>query len=288
MKDAFRHWLRRTISPRLLNRVNHLSHLEDRLYDLEARRAQLAEIVLRERYASLFAHPAGDEFRVFSQNGEDGILLSLLQRVGAPGKRFVEIGVEHARECNCGVLGFVLGWNGRLVEANPLSAAAARRFAERLLVGRANQVEIVETRASCANINNLIGPQPLDVLSIDVDSIDYWLWEAVTATPRVVIVEYNASFGLEPVILPRDATPHGYYHGASLTALARLGAGKGYSLVAVDSQGVNAFFVLDSVRPPSLAARQPEVLFRPHAMRCRVHSPEEQWAQVRGLPLERV
>ena len=38
----------------------------------------------------------------------------------------------------------------------------------------------------------------LDLLSIDIDGMDYWVWEAVSAcTPRVVAIEYNWLFGAD-------------------------------------------------------------------------------------------
>jgi hypothetical protein len=292
-----RRWLRRFLPPALLNRINSLSHVEDRLFDLEARRAQLAGIVLRERYANLFAPSAGSEFQVFSQNGEDAILLWILEQTGAPVKSFVEIGIENARECNTALLAFVLGWDGLMLEADPLGVAAAQRFSRRMLMGRPNGVEIRQAFVTRENVNALIGGGALGVLSIDVDGMDYWLWKAVEdAAPRVVVVEYNASMGPEESITvpyradfsAADAHPSGYYHGASLAALEKLGREKGYGLVAVDAAGVNAFFVLEAIRPETLQARSAAELFCPHLMRARRHSMEEQWALIRHLPYERV
>ena len=293
----YRRWLRRFTPPALLNRINSLSHIEDRLFDLEARRAQLAGIVLRERYADLFATGSGSEFQVFSQNGEDGILLWILQETGAPVKTFVEIGIENARECNTALLAFVLGWDGRMLEADPLGAEAAQRLSRRMLMGRPNRVEIRQAFVTRENVNALIGGGDLGVLSIDVDGMDYWIWKAVeSAAPRVVVVEYNASMGPEESITvpyradfsAAEAHPSGYYHGASLAALERLGREKGYALVAVDRAGVNAFFVLEAIRPETLHARSAAELFCPHLMRARLHSQAEQWALIRHLPYERV
>jgi hypothetical protein len=294
--NFYRRWLRRHVSPRLLNRINHLSHVEDRLFDLEARRAQLAAIVLRERYENLFAAHPGPEFQVFSQNGEDGILLWLLRETGAPVKSFVEIGTENARECNTAILAFVLGWNGLMLEADPLHVAAAQRLAGRMLMGRANRLEVRQAFVTRENINTHIGSEDPGVLSIDVDGMDYWLWKAVDTHPPIVIVEYNASFGpVESITVPYQsdfsasaAHPSRYYHGASLAALQKLGCEKGYALVAVDAAGVNAFFVRDAIRPETLAARRAPELFRPHLMRTRRHSTEEQWALIRHLPYERI
>jgi hypothetical protein len=294
---AHRKWLRRLLSPSLLNRINHLSHLEDRLVDLEARRAQLAQIVLRESHADLFAAGRGPEFQVFSQNGEDGILLWLLAQTGAPVKTFVEIGIEDGLECNTALLAFVLGWDGLMVDADARGVAAAQRLAGRMLRGRSNRVEIRQAFVTRETVNALAGGADLGVLSIDVDGMDYWLWKAVEdAAPNVVIVEYNASLGPDdPISVPyqagfsaAEAHPSGYYHGASLAALEKLGREKRYSLVAVDAAGVNAFFARDAVRPETLPARRATELFRPHLMRARLHSPEEQWALIRHLPYERV
>ncbi|HEX2062487.1 MAG TPA: hypothetical protein VHK90_17235, partial [Thermoanaerobaculia bacterium] len=72
----------------------------------------------------------------------------------------------------------------------------------------------------------------------------------VTAcSPRIVILEYNSMFGPDrSVTVPYDAefdrhAQHSMFYGASLTALTRLSARKGYRLVAVEPSGINAFFV---------------------------------------------
>lgn len=292
-----RKWLRKLLPPSLLNRVNAFSHLEDRLYELEYRCARVAAAALRAQYGGLFADPTAEEFGVFSEYGEDGILLRLLKQTGAPAKRFAEIGVETARECNTAILGFVLGWDGVMLEADPLRAAAAEKLVRRMLKGRGNRIQVRRVLVTPDNIDALLGDSELGVLSIDVDGMDYWLWKAVHSTrPRLVVIEYNASFGPEAALtIPyqahfsaASAHPSGYYHGASLAALEKLGREKGYDLVAVCSAGVNAFFVRQDIRPEDLpVARAPEI-YRPHAARCRKHSPQEQWELIRHLPYEQV
>ena len=299
MKHLYRSLLRRMVRPRTLSRINHLSHVDDRLNEVEAARARLAEIVLRERNPSLFASdlPDAREFSIFSQNGEDGILLWLLEQSGAPEKTFVEIGVENARECNTALLGFVLGWNGLMVDADPLGADAARRFAANMLRRKPNRVEIRQEFVTAENINRVIteaGFQgQLGVLSIDVDGVDYWLWKALTeVSPRVVVIEYNASFGAEASItVPykpdfdcRREHPSGYYHGASLAALEKLGRELGYVLVAVDFRGVNAFFLRKDNCPPALDGKTAAELFRPHFERSKTVPPQDQWAAIQDLP----
>ena len=293
----YRAWLRRHLPPSLLRTVNNLSHLDDRLFDAETRRAQLARVVLRERFPALCADSEGDEFQVFSQNGEDGLLLGILAKMAVVSRNFVEIGVEDGLECNTAVLGFVLGWDGVMVEGEALRAAAARKLAARMLVGRANRVEVRQAFVTAQNVEDIVGSGPLGVLSIDVDGMDYWLWKAVPdEAADVVVIEYNASMGRErAVTVPYDAEfsamqahASGYYHGASLAALEKLGRAKGFSLVAVDAAGVNAFFVHDRVRPQSLPARNAAEIFRPHRMRLRNHTESEQWEIISRMPYETV
>jgi len=109
------------------------------------------------------------------------------------------------------------------------------------------------------NVNDLLRDHGLtgeiDLLDIDIDGIDYWVWQAIeSVTPRVVVVEYNADFGFERAVtvpydprFDRHKTAEHRYYGASLRAFERLGAQRGYRLVAIEPRGVNAFFVRHDV-----------------------------------------
>ncbi|MDR0675911.1 MAG: hypothetical protein LBF97_02590, partial [Elusimicrobiota bacterium] len=109
------------------------------------------------------------------------------------------------------------------------------------------------------NINNIETifeknsiPIEFDLLSIDVDFNDYYLWEAINLyKPRVVIIEYNSSLGQHnTLVVPykRDKVWDGTgYFGSSLKALENLGIKKGYSLVGCNSIGSNAFFVRSDI-----------------------------------------
>ena len=99
-----------------------------------------------------------------------------------------------------------------------------------------------------------------DLLVIDIDGNDYWIWESVASRhrPRVVVDEHNATMGpRRHWVMPYNAN-HRWDetcgHGASLTALAALGSRLGYTLIGCDSQGVNAFFVVSRPSAPALPA----------------------------------
>jgi hypothetical protein len=90
----------------------------------------------------------------------------------------------------------------------------------------------------------------VDLLSIDLDGVDYWIWSALTVvTPRVVIIECQDIWGADrSVTVPyspdfRRPGPGYDYCGASLPALVKLGRQKGYRLVGTNRYGYNAIFV---------------------------------------------
>jgi len=106
------------------------------------------------------------------------------------------------------------------------------------------------------NINGLLEQEgfagELGLLSIDIDGMDYWVWDRITAVdPTIVVVEYNATFGkTRAVTVPYDAAfqrakAHysNLYWGSSLAAFYLLGQTKGYALVGCNSAGNNAYFV---------------------------------------------
>ncbi len=191
------------------------------------------------------------ELRVFSQNGEDGVLAEILARVGVGERFFVEFGVESGREGNCVYLADVAGWQGLFMDCDD------DFFAELECKYRAEErVRTVRAMITPENVQELFVasgvPAEPDVLSIDVDGADYWIWEALESyRPRVVVIEYNSA--LDPrrrLVQPADLEG-GWdgtsYYGASLGALRALGERKGYRLVHTELSGVNAFFVREDL-----------------------------------------
>ncbi|HYS47805.1 MAG TPA: hypothetical protein VEM36_03405 [Xanthobacteraceae bacterium] len=188
-------------------------------------------------------------YKVYSQNDEDGIIAEIFRRIGVAGRTFVEFGVETGVECNTAKL-LVEGWRGLWIEANPESAASIGQNFAPFITERT--LTLVESRVTAENINGLIGQTGLrgeiDLLSIDIDYNDYWVWKAIdVVAPRVVVIEYNAT--LRPpmsLVVPYrpDAEWDGSnFQGASLAALVKLGAQKDYRIVGCSIAGVNAFFV---------------------------------------------
>jgi hypothetical protein len=181
-----------------------------------------------------------------SQNGEDGVIAEILRRIGALRRFFVEFGAEEGVEGNCAALAED-GWSGLYIEADAVkfSGLEARwRHRPDIRTRHARvQPHTIEALFEAAEV-----PRDLDLLSIDVDSNDWYLWDSlVSYSPRLLVIEYNASLPLGSRLVrrldPEDSWDGTDYFGASLGAYEALGNRKGYALVHTETCGVNAFFV---------------------------------------------
>ena len=213
-------------------------------------------------------------FRLYSQNEEDGIILALLEHAGVTDRRFVEIGSGMSGG-NSALLAYECGWSGLMIEIDP---GKIQKLRENF---RHNPGVVgVAAAVSPANINQILSEHgftgEIDLLSLDIDSYDYWVLEALTVvSPRVLIVEYNSSLGPDRALtIPKDCALDdipGPLRGASLAAIEKLARRKGYRLVICDPTGTNAFFLRDGVAP-DLAAMSVADAYRPSVDRWSMES----------------
>ena len=287
-----------------------LDRLDAHLASHERKLCNLTAIVLRDRYPALIApdaRPYKDEvnqygFKCYSQNNEDGILLYIFSQIGTSDRRFVEFGVQDGQQCNAATLALNFGWSGLFMDGDGEGVAAGRRYYADLLGLQARRVRFVQCFATAENINQVLRDNgvlgEIDLLSIDVDGNDYWIWQAISAVhPRVVAIEYNASFGSErsvtipykPDFVATQHHPSGFYHGASLVALTNLAHLKGYTLIGCDNNGVNAFFVRRDMANGKLREVAAQDAYFPHARRqMRGYNSQAQFDMIKHLPLVEV
>jgi hypothetical protein len=246
-----------------------------------------------------------NEFQVYSQWGEDGIIQYLLRHVSVSKKVFVEFGVENYQEANTRWLVEGHNWSGLVLDGSQQHVASIKSDA----IYWKHQLRAVAAFVTPENINGLISENgvsgDIGLLSVDIDGIDYWVWKAIdVVTPAIVIVEYNSLFGpIKSVTVPYDpgfvrqkAHYSWSYYGASLAALVALGKTKGYSLVGSNSAGNNAFFVRkDLLRAPltELTAQEGYVQrafreARDREGKLTFPSFQEEAALIAGLPLVEV
>jgi hypothetical protein len=246
---------RRGPSPRTIDSLLHPARKVRRVLS----DARVRNLLLYQNLNTLAARHGGDghpltrsELKVFSQNGEDGVIAEILGRVGTTHRHFVEFGIGEGVEGNCVFLADVLGWNGLFIEgAESLYPALHHRYAS------VPGVTTLQALVTAENVESLLlgagVPPDLDLLSIDIDGNDFWVWKAIeTFTPRVLIIEYNGALSLDAALVQPYDTDAAWeatdYFGASLGAMERLGAEKGYFLAHTELSGTNAFFVREDLR----------------------------------------
>lgn len=196
------------------------------------------------------------EKKVYSQNGEDGIIEHIFSTIGITNKIAVEIGVSVTAKDH----------NGNYISTHIENNTAALSEKDWKLFWF-DIIDPYRIPKNCTFINNRLTkdnivkcfednsiPKEFDLLSIDIDSNDYYLRDALKDySPRVVISEYNGCFdGTSEYVMEYDENYiwSGFSDrtfGVSLKSLTKQADELGYDLVYCDSRGVNAFFVRKDV-----------------------------------------
>jgi len=234
------------------------------------------------------------EYSLLSQNGEDGIIRHVFDRIGFESRYFVEFGFG-AAQCNALRLMLHEGFRGLMIDGSTEQCNYFNYAARKLGIPG---VTAVQAFIDLDNLEALINgngiPREIDFLSVDVNGNDYWFWEKLECvSPRLACIEYNAGIGPElswtiPYAADFEryaAHPSGFFAGASLAALEALGKRKGYRLIGCDSTGTNAFFLRSDIDAPELPTRTAGEAFRPHANWLGRGIPEDRQLEImRSLP----
>lgn len=229
-------WLGKRFSPAVQIAQRHLFHF----YQLNL--AQQESINIKN---------AG--FKVFSQFEEDGLILFILAVIGVKHQRFIEIGSDDGLNSNCANLALNFSWTGLFIDANAQSISRGRYFYKRYPNPYGDKPVFHEGKVTRENINSIIQQHgfagEIDLLSIDIDGNDYWIWDALkVVSPRIVIIETHIIYGDKDIVVPYDPNyvfpgRHPQYHGASPIAMVKLARKKGYRLIGANQLGFNFIFL---------------------------------------------
>ena len=205
----------------------------------------------RPKYKSL-KNISDLDYKVFSQNGEDGIIDYLLFSLGITTPKFIEIGIGNYIESNTRYLFETTNSKGLIIDCiKNLKTEVLRNT--KLWRG---DLKIIEDFVDSKNINKILEEnsfnKEIDLFSIDIDGVDYWVLKKLPSNfSKIIVAEYNSNFGYEhevtvPNIKKFNRTK--YHHsnlcfGASLKALINLLEKKNYTFVGTDISKLNAFFV---------------------------------------------
>jgi len=191
-------------------------------------------------------------YSIFSQFNEDSVIQYLIKNLKIENKIFIEIGVENYEEANTRYLLENNNWEGLIIDSSKenINIVKKQNYFWR------HKLKAENTFINVENVNEIIDkykfPKQIGLLSIDIDGNDYWIWEAISVvSPDILVIEYNALYGSEKSLTLKyeknfkrpDKGIYKCLYGASLKALTSLSERKGYSLVATNLNGNNAFFV---------------------------------------------
>lgn len=237
-------------------------------------------------------------FRVYSQHEEDGILLYLFSLIGTVNKRCVEICAGDGVECNTANLILNHRWLGLLCDGNAENIETARKFYSTHQDSRFWPPVILKRWITRSNINELISSNgfsgEIDLLSLDIDGVDYWIWKEIACiSPRIVVLEFNHLWGPDASVtvpyrddfVARFTSNGSDYAGASLAAFVSLGKTKGYRLVGTNAIATNAFFLRDDIQCKWLPEVSSASCFdHPRAQ----YGMKERWPNIKDEPWQEV
>jgi hypothetical protein len=183
------------------------------------------------------------ESKIFSQNGEDGIIMKLLDLLYETNenKYYVEFGVENGKECNTRILREKYQWLGLQMDGSNENSTINLR---KEFIMKENVVELFQKYNVPYNIN---------ILSVDIDFNDFYCLKEILKMYKcdIIICEYNGShLPNEDKIVIYDKNggwDYTNYFGASLLSLYKLGEKYNYLLVYCDNNGVNSFFIHNDI-----------------------------------------
>lgn len=278
--------------------LRDFAYLSHPLFNADTGSAQIAQKQLFASYTAL-KKPLPREaigFRSFSQFDEDGILLYIFSQIGMGQKIGLEIGADCQSdyfafpESNLTNLLVNHAWQGLIIDASAKNIRQLRRFFRNCRNTSYQPPQLLQATLTRENLNPTIKQAGLngeiDLFSLDIDSNDYWLFQALEVVkPRVLVLEINQFWqspdrvtipyqsDLETFTKLRQQNPS--YFGASLAAMVKLAKKKGYRLIALNSFGHNAFFVREDLGKGKLPTLQVKYLKKKMAP-----SHEMEWVKV--------
>ena len=189
------------------------------------------------------------EFKKTSQNNEDGIIEYIFNKIQLKKINFVEIGFDYYENNSINFLHKVN--KGLFIDGSKEKVLKLKSIIN--LFYPFKNITVLTKFIHKDNLNEIINSyyskkEEIDFLSIDVDGNDYYLLDNLSLKPKIICVEYNFWFGSNiKCSIPYDKNfiwnQKSLYSGTSLNALCSLAKTKGYHLIALESNCVNAFFV---------------------------------------------
>lgn len=191
------------------------------------------------------------DYKIFSQNGEDGIIDYILYSLKIKKPKFIEIGIGDYTESNTRFLFETRSLKGLVIDC---ISNLKKKINEQVKTWK-GELTIEEIFISSKNILDTLEIndfKEVDIFSIDIDGTDYWILNRLEKNfSNIVIIEYNSLFGpdLEVTVPDIEGFSRNNYHfsnlcyGMSLKAAIRLMDEKNFYFLGTNNLKNNAFFI---------------------------------------------
>ncbi|EKD80039.1 MAG: hypothetical protein ACD_40C00213G0023 [uncultured bacterium] len=237
------------------------------LEGISLKNTALEQVVLTNQYRLMKKLLKPKEMPTFSDIGfastsqfeEDGILLYIFSLIKSTNRRVVEICAGPGSECMAANLILNHGWEALLFDGDENLVAKGKKYFSGFKSLILNQPKYVHAWITQENINQLITDNgfsgPIDLLSLDIDGIDYYLMEKIDVIqPRVIVCEtHNIIPDNLSLTIPYKSNfnhmtgEYPDFMGASALAMQKLLKKKGYRLIGANRYGFNVFFMKNGV-----------------------------------------
>ena len=198
--------------------------------------------IMKEKVMDLYNQTAKSEYRVYSQNLEDGVIQFLINLLNIKNGLYVEFGTESGEQCNTRLLREKYNWTGLLMDGTYENATLNQK---KEMIHSSNIVQLFQKYKV---------QKEMDILSVDTDYGDYWIMEEVLLAnyrPKIVIHEVNqqppnmcvATQKTKEIIFWNGSE----YNGGSVCAFHCQAKRFGFTMVYCESRGVNCFWIRDDL-----------------------------------------
>jgi hypothetical protein len=174
-------------------------------------------------------------FKKYSQTGEEGVLLSLFERIGTTNNYLVDFGAGDGFSLSNSQYLLEQGWTGLRMDGNAGNDVKSEFITAENIVGLLDKYGV---------------PIEFDLLCLDIDGNDYWVLKSLLSkySPRAIVLEVNGCLpvGIAQTVeySPNFSYGGDDYYGASYLAFQRLCSG--YTIV-YNQQNLNLFLVRNDV-----------------------------------------
>jgi len=177
---------------------------------------------------------------IFSENGEDGIIEKIFTEIGTTSKNCCEFGAwDGIWASNCRNLIKNSDWKAVMIEGDPIRYKdLLKTYGDNKSIRCLNNY--VDNQEN--SLNKLLTYEEkknIDLLSIDIDGLDYEIFEDIEFQPKVICIEVNSCHSPDSTLnISRDIAVKNV--GQPLPYFVNIAKSKDYELVCFTG---NAFFV---------------------------------------------